>query len=611
MSPKGKDKIGKSTTPIFDENGELIGSIHIAKDVTGHKEIQEQLQKAKEAAEAANVAKSEFLANIRHEIRTPMNSIIGFSDMLADENLNGQQQEYVKTIRDSAQNLLSLINDIVDFSKIEAGKLNIEILDCSLGQLLNSIESTMKPKAAEKGLEFKIIEREGLPSQIRCDPIRLSQCLVNLVDNAVKFTKKGHVHLKVFVQQIDNKSFICFDVKDTGVGIPPGRQAAIFESFTQADGSTTRKYGGTGLGLTITKKLAELLGGRLSLTSEVGKGTTFSLMIPAGLDVSKQPTLDRSDIAVQANAVEQPNLRLRFSGSILVVEDNPTNQMLIKQLLKKMGFEVTTAEDGNEALQKTLTHSFDMIFMDLQMPNMDGYEATRAMRENGVTIPIVALTASTMSGDEGKCICAGCNDYLSKPINRKELLKTIQKYIPPNNEDLNLEADTAKTRIDNSKLLYHTKDEKSAGPQTPVPTDTQTEQDVDVIDWDSIMNVCGDEDTVKEIVEIFLSDAPKCAENIANAIKTENPKDIELYTHRLKGTARHIAAKQLETNANHLERAGRKGDDMTTIESLFEKVRGELEKIMSFFSQPNWIEIAKQHSDENHRRAGQPTPTER
>jgi signal transduction histidine kinase/DNA-binding NarL/FixJ family response regulator/HPt (histidine-containing phosphotransfer) domain-containing protein len=608
MSPKGKDEIGKSTTPIFDENSELIGSIHIAKDVAGHKEIQEQLQRAKEAAEAADVAKSEFLANIRHEIRTPMNSIIGFSDMLANENLNGQQQEYVKMIRDSAQNLLSLINDIVDFSKIEAGKLDVEILDCSLGQILNSIESIMKPKAAEKGLEFKIIEREGLPSQIRCDPTRLNQCLVNIVDNAIKFTKQGQVHLKVFVQQIDNKSFICFDIKDTGVGIPLERQAAIFESFTQADGSTTRKYGGTGLGLTITKKLAELLGGRLSLTSQEGKGTTFSLMLPAGLDVSKQPTLDRSDIAVQANDVERPNLRHRFSGSILVAEDNPTNQMLIKQLLKNMGFEVTTAEDGNVALQKTLTHSFDMIFMDIQMPNMDGYETARAMRENGITIPIVALTASTMSGDEGKCICAGCNDYLSKPIKRKELLTTIQKYIPPSNEDLSMETDTAKTKIDNSKLLYHPKDEKSTHPQTPVPTDTQTDQDV--IDWDSIMNVCGDEDMVKEIVEIFLTDAPKCMEIIANAIKTENPKDIELYTHRLKGTARHIAAKQLETNANHLERSGRKGDDMTTIESFFEQVRGELEKIMSFFSQPNWIEIAKQHSDENHQRAGQPTLTE-
>ena len=246
---------------------------------------QQQLKIAKERAEAASFAKSQFLANMSHEIRTPMNAIIGFSELLAEEELTDCQKEYLEIIRNSGNNLLKLINDILDFSKIEAGQLDTELIECPLRKVIDSATSLMKPKAMEKGLEFEILESSGLPEKIYSDPIRLQQCLINLIDNAVKFTEKGRVFINISLSNTNNQPYIRFNVEDTGIGIPQNKQSKIFESFTQADGNTTRKYGGTGLGLTITKQLAELLGGGLTLTSKEGRGTTFSLKIPARVDI--------------------------------------------------------------------------------------------------------------------------------------------------------------------------------------------------------------------------------------------------------------------------------------------------------------------------------------
>jgi len=419
-----------SAFPVFDKNGKANRFIEVVEDITERKKDEKALRWAKIEADAANQAKSRFLANMSHEIRTPMNAITGFADLLTDGELTEQQRDYVNTIRKSGQNLLALIDNILDLSKIEAGKLNVEILDSSLANILNSIESTMRPKAIDEGIDFEVVESKNLPAQIRTDPTRLLQCLINLVSNAIKFTKQGYVHVNVSLQTDDTQPYIHFDVEDTGIGIPLDKQEKVFESFKQADESTTRKYGGTGLGLAITKQLVELLGGELTLTSEIGKGAVFSIIIPAGLDIAKQPLLDRFDIADNLDSRRDALGELRFSGKVLVAEDVKTNQMLIKRLLEKSGFEVTVVKDGNEAMQKALTHKFDLILMDIQMPNMNGYEATKALRKQGIKTPIIALTAYAMKGDDKKCIAAGCDEYLTKPIDRRELLKTISKYLP-------------------------------------------------------------------------------------------------------------------------------------------------------------------------------------
>lgn len=385
---------------------------------------------AREAIKAEH-SKSEFLANMSHEIRTPMNAIIGFSQVLSDENLTDQQKEFVEIIQDSSENLLKLIDDILDLSKIEAGKIYVEICDCRLDKLLNRVESMIRLEAEEKGLDFQIARSASVPEIIQTDAIRLRQCLVNLAGNAVKFTEKGHVYVNVSLQREDDRSFVRFDVEDTGIGIPLDRQEAVFDSFVQVDGSTTRRFGGTGLGLSITKRLTELLGGKLSLRSEEGRGSVFTLAIPAGVDVSAKsdarcPALDTREN--REAGIE--NQEAEFSGRILVAEDILTNRKLLAMLLENLGFDVVTAEDGQQAIDKAFAESVDLVLMDMQMPNVNGYEATKILRKRGFKSPIVAVTAHAMTGDDRKCIEAGCNDYLSKPIDRKKLLEKLHIYAP-------------------------------------------------------------------------------------------------------------------------------------------------------------------------------------
>jgi len=360
----GKAEIILRVQPIYSHNhyqGVLLNVIDVTDLVEARRQAENAQKETEEInqhlelatarandmatkAEMANITKSEFLANMSHEIRTPLNAIIGFGDILAHEELTPEQMDYVNTITDSCKNLLGIISDILDFSKIEAGKLDAELVDYSLEKLIAHSNSMLRPKATEKGLDFKVLHKTKLPSRIRTDPTRLSQCLINLVDNAIKFTETGHVHIIVSMEDIVGKAYIRFDVEDTGIGIPANKQDTIFESFSQADGSTTRKFGGTGLGLTITKQLIEILGGKITLKSEPGKGSVFSLFVPAGLDVENQSLLGESKFEEYTRDTTQTEQK--YSGKVLAAEDHHTNQKLIESLLKKMGVQVTLVENG-------------------------------------------------------------------------------------------------------------------------------------------------------------------------------------------------------------------------------------------------------------------------
>ena len=412
-------------------------------------QAQLQLSNALAKAESLNRVKSEFLANVSHEIRTPMTAILGFSEnLLSPELSEGERKETIETIQRNGQHLLNVINDILDISKVEAGKMVLEAIPCRLDQILGEVLTSMRGRTDAESVRLQVRYDGLVPREVLTDPTRVRQILINLAGNAVKFTKRGRIEIAVRFRE-GNVSQLEFDVTDTGIGMTLEQTRSLFVPFTQGDTSMARRFGGTGLGLALSRRLAELLGGRLDLVrTEPGAGSCFRLTIPVSLAEEAEFTdSPDSSLATTFDPIAPTKATLPTPCRILLAEDGPDNQRLIRLILGKAGADVTVVENGEEAVKQILSNdgtSFDVILMDMQMPILDGYEATAQLREAGYEQPIIALTAHAMAHDRQKCLDAGCDEYTTKPIDRCALIRVIRNVILTHSASTNRQPESTK-----------------------------------------------------------------------------------------------------------------------------------------------------------------------
>ncbi len=498
------------------------------------------LEESSAAAEAASRAKSDFLANMSHEIRTPMGAILGYTDLLLDQNQSAEQRnQCVQVIRRNGTHLLTVLNDILDVSKIESGQVGVEQIACDPCGIVADVASLMRPHAVDKGLTFDVRFEGSMPRSVRSDPTRLRQILMNLLSNAIKFTKGGSVQLIARIcpaaAEGNGEPLLQFLVRDTGIGMTPQQQATLFRPFAQADVSTTRKYGGTGLGLVISRRLAELLGGTLTLASTPGAGTAFALTLPAG-DLSGVTMERNPHEAVHDERLAAPGSlgnRVRLRGRILLAEDGADNRRLICLHLAATGAQVTTVVNGAEAVDAArgalaANQPFDLILMDMQMPELDGYGAAAALRGQGYAAPIVALTAHAMRGDRQKCISAGCDDYLTKPIERAALIATVAKYLPV-----------------------------SAEPEPPLPGPPA----------DRLRSAYASDPEMKEALAEFVTGLPQYVAQLIAHLQLQQLAELRDAAHTLKGAGGGYGFQAITDAAATLEASLRTAADLATIKA--------------------------------------------
>ena len=413
---------------LLSAAGAVLAALLAWRYETDRKRAFAELQTAMNGIEKANVAKSEFLANMSHEIRTPMTAITGYADLLLDPCASASDTvNHVQTIRRNGEHLLSIINDVLDLSKIEAGAMRTELIACSPAQIAVDVASLLRVRAVEKKLRLDVVFETAIPDTIQSDPTRLRQIVMNLVSNAIKFTARGEVRIAVRCDLLAER--IAFEVADTGVGLTTEQIARLFKPFSQADTSTTRRFGGTGLGLAISQRLATMMGGQVEVQSLPGRGSAFTVTVTTGSLAGVHLVTDLSEAVVPAVA-QTPVLAAApaLEANVLLAEDGYDNRVLIEAHLRKAGARIETAENGRIAVEKALAGHFDVILMDMQMPELDGYGATALLRGKGYTGPILALTAHAMAGDREKCLGAGCDDYLTKPIDRSRLYAAVASW---------------------------------------------------------------------------------------------------------------------------------------------------------------------------------------
>ena len=546
-----------SITPVLNPQGDITHYLAVKRDITERKAAEAAITQAKAEAEQANQAKSAFLANMSHEIRTPLNGVIGMTQLLQDTALTAQQRQYMDTLQTSAETLLSLIDDLLDLSKIEAGKLSLEHTSFELARLLQEITTMLTPRAQAKGLRLTWHIAPTVPTALQGDPTRLRQILVNLAGNAIKFTSAGEVSVRVrLAENRPTAAVLHFAVTDTGIGIAPDQQARLFDPFTQADASTTRHYGGTGLGLAISKQLVEAMGGEIGVTSEPGRGSVFWFTARLANANAPAPAAAAETLADLQACIRDRQPRL------LLAEDDPTNQQVALGLLDKLGGLIELANNGREALQALAADAYDLVLMDVQMPELDGFEATRRIRDpaSGVAnpaIPIIAMTAHALSGDRERCLAAGMDDYLSKPLDPEALARLLVRWLPASPDTPPSDAPA------------------TAQPASQPPAAAAASSEGIWERAGLLARVMDDTGLLRELVQGFLEQLPLQLQALQDHVARGEFAAAKAQAHRLKGSAANMNAPALEAVARALEQAA----DLATIEQRLGDLEAASERL--------------------------------